>query len=126
MPGGDELPPGLMAAIGGAAPNGMIIDATVTGFTEEGWGIVNVHNILMKQEGVRPPAIIKGYQATPTMVAKLSLIAPAPQQRALFLLGPDPEMLLVSIRHEKKRRGGGGTRDTATLVGGTRGHCYIS
>ena len=114
MPGGDELPPGLMAAIGGAAPNGMIIDATVTGFTEEGWGIVNVHNILMKQEGVGPPAIIKGYQATPTMVAKLSLIAPAPQQRALFLLGPDPEMLLVSIRHEKKRRGSG--RNSRTLL----------
>jgi len=93
----DELPPGLLAALGNNAIP-WVVDATMTGYTDQGYAAVTI-NAVLKQPGavVAPVTLeVKGYEVAPGKIAAMRVIECHPAgatPRFLLLLDADPSLL---------------------------------
>ena len=86
---GDELPPGLEVAIRNPAIP-MIVDASITSYTKEGYAKIKVNKVYKKPAGSKAvvPTIVKGYRMDGAngRVVPIRIITDKGKKRFLFFL----------------------------------------
>jgi hypothetical protein len=89
---GDELPPGLEVAIRNPAIP-MIVDATITSFTKEGYAKIKVNKVYKAPAGKKAgmPATVRGYRmdGANARIVPIRIITDKGKKRFLFFLQGD-------------------------------------
>ena len=107
---GDELPPALEVAIRNPAIP-MIVDASITSYTKEGYAKIKVNKVYKKQDGknVSLPATVRGYRmdGAKGRVVPIRVFVDKGKTRFLFFLKGDLLYSTYNNRFEIREEKGG-------------------